>query len=368
MIKLLKELIKTAPTAENGELAAAELIKKNFDESGINCELDGWGNHANITAILRGNGRQKALFLSGHLDVVPPGDDKWQYEPFEPVEAGGRIYGRGSADMKGGMVAAIEAIRRVNSSGTELFGDVIFSATAGEETDSCGVKHFMADYGGKLDCQGVIVCEPTDIRVVTSHRGILWIEIRSKGKTAHGSMPEAGINAIESVRKVMDALEGYKNSELPKGCTLSINRISGGNAINVIPDSCTLGIDIRLGPGVKKEVIIERVEAILEDLKRGEADFEATVEINKICPGLDTDIKSEFVQEILRMANQVEPESSTFCTDGPMLESLGPVVIFGPGKGHLCHKPDEYIDIADIEKCADIYEEIIRKLCTAEMS
>jgi succinyl-diaminopimelate desuccinylase len=149
-------------------------------------------------------------YVRCHLDVVGPGEETWNHPPFEAVEKEGRIYGRGALDMKGGIAAVVAAICNVVDSRAALQGDIVFAATAGEETDSSGVQRFMQHHSRLPSLAGVVVPEPTDLSVVTAHRGLFWLKITTRGKAAHSSMPERGVNAITSMKRVLDALEQYQ--------------------------------------------------------------------------------------------------------------------------------------------------------------
>ncbi len=179
---MLKQLINAESTLEKGELSSAEVLSDEFAKSGIDCRIDTWDQtRANITAQVNSVGSKGSLLFACHLDVVGPGEAKWERPAFEAIESGGKIYGRGSVDMKGGIAAAASAIRQVVDSGTKLQGDIIFTAVAGEETDSCGAKRFINDHDRLPDFAGVVIPEPTDFSIVTAHRGMLWLEITTKG-------------------------------------------------------------------------------------------------------------------------------------------------------------------------------------------
>ncbi|MHC4762888.1 MAG: M20 family metallopeptidase [Planctomycetota bacterium] len=362
MRTLLKRLVQSDTSSEKGELAAAEIITEELSKSAIACRIDQWdGNRANITARIRSGGSKGILLFACHLDVVPPGEGQWRKPPFSGIEGDGKIFGRGSADMKGGITAAVTAIKELVDSKAKLDGDIIFFAGAGEETDSCGIKRFICNHGGQLgDTIGVVIPEPTDFEVVTAHWGMLWLEVRTAGKTAHGSSPELGVNAITSMKSVLEELEAYKVDGLPEGCSLSVNNIAGGKAINVVPDACSIGIDIRTMIGQSHEGIINDFKDIFARLKQEDSLFEAEVSVVRDVGPLKTDENCDFVRGFCSSVGIKETKTVGFCTDGSFLAALKvPVVIFGPGKPELCHKPDEYIDIADVEKAVDCYKTII---------
>ena len=387
MKELLRKLIQAETMAEKGELAAAEIISDELDRSGIDCRIDSWGlNRANLTARIRWDpalqepsaGRKGGLLFACHLDVVAPGEAGWRYPAFAGVESEGKIYGRGSVDMKGGIAAIVTAIRQLSDSGVKLEGDIIFFAAAGEETDSCGTKRFINSFPLRGELAGVVIPEPTDFEVVTAHRGMLWLEVKTEGRAAHSSTPELGVNAIASMKILLAELDNYKIrfqphkllggcSRVPalRGPSMSVNTIAGGKEINVVPDECSIGIDIRTLPGQQFQEIISDFEKIFAKLKQKNSQFEASVSVMREVGALKTDSRCDFVKDFCSAVKISETKAVGFTTDGPHFASLGaPVVIFGPGKPQLAHKPDEYIDIADVEKAVEYYKNIILKFLT----
>jgi len=371
MKELLRKLIQAETTVQRGELAAAEIISDELARSGIDCRIDSWGrNRANLTAKINSVEQKGGLLFVCHLDVVAAGGQGWTHPAFAGIESEGKVYGRGSVDMKGGIAAAVTAIRQIVDSGAKLEGDIIFLAAAGEETDSCGARRFIRDHSGSLPkLAGVVIPEPTDFEVVTAHRGILWLEVTAFGKAAHSSTPKLGINAIASMKTLLDELDNYKIRSQPHKllgeCSMSINTISGGREINVVPDSCSIGIDIRTLPGQQFKEIISDLKKIFAKLKQKNPQFAASISITRQVDALETDSNCDFVRDFCSAVGASATKAVGFTTDGPHFSPLGaPVVIFGPGKPQLAHKQDEYIDIADVEKAVEHYKKIILKFLT----
>ena len=244
----------------------------------------------------------------------------------------------------------------IAASDTALKGRVILAATAGEETDSCGALRFVERYRDRIRTPvGVIIPEPTGLQILRAHRGILWLRIRTQGKTAHGSMPRLGINAIDKMNLLLNRLKNYtirhQPHELLGGCSMSINRITGGSATNVVPEQCDIELDIRTLPGQSQEPVVAGFRAVCEELHRRDEQFRAEVSIIRAVDALETDPEHPFVQTVCRAVGIDETHAAGFTTDGPCFEKLNaPVLIFGPGDGSLCHKPNEYIDIDRIDR------------------
>jgi len=335
-----------------------------FGQYGIPAELDSWGgNRANVTASVGpDNPDAETLLFGAHLDVVPATRDHWQTDPFCPVEQDGKIVGRGSTDMLGGLCAAAAAM--VDLSKQQLNGRVIFAATAGEETDSCGVQRFVEKYQSRIKNPiGIIITEPTGMKILRAHRGILWLKVETKGKTAHGSMPHLGVNAVLKMNAFLNRLEHW---EIPHtlhpllgGCSISPNRISGGTATNIIPDSCCLEIDIRTLPKQEHREIIENLKVLCESIQKEDPDFSTQISIIRAVGAMETPADSPFVKAVCKAAGTTETQAAGFTTDGPHFQKLNaPVLILGPGDGTLCHKPDEFIEIASVEQARRMYHTI----------
>ena len=368
MKTLLQNMIRANSTETVGELACARVVQNYFQQAGIESEVDCWdGNRANVTARIRSTGERPALMFVCHLDVVPPGEVQWEHEPFSGLEKDGIIYGRGATDMKGGTAAAIVAMCQIVQEGIELKGDILLAATAGEETDSCGVERYVREATELPDLAGIVIPEPTDFTLIRAHRGLLWLRVTTYGKTAHGSAPHLGINAIGSMKTVLDALESFQlpNETHPLLGTgsISINTIEGGKALNVIPDVCTLGLDIRTLPGQQHADLLVQLVSLLDQLEDTIPNFKADIEMIRSVGALETDGQCDFVQSVCQATGIADTTAVGFTTDGPSLLPLGaPILIFGPGKGEVCHKPNESIAMSDVEKAVTHYRNIIENL------
>lgn len=367
MKKLLRQLIQADSTQNKGEVLAAEVIATYFNRHGIDCRVDQWdGNRANVVAHVKTGRRRPALLFVCHLDVVGPGEENWRHPPFAAVEDGGRIYGRGTTDMKGGTAAAVAAICEMARSKKGLQGDIVFAATAGEETDSSGVVRFMQDRDSLPPLAGIVVPEPTDFAVITAHRGLFWLKITTRGKAVHSSMPERGVNAIGAMKRVLDELERYEiQAELHPllgKCSMSVNMIAGGEAMNIVPDRCSLGVDIRTLPGQDHETIRYDFERMLARLKTGVPQFDGELAIERSAQAIETDPECEFVKTFCSAVGVDLTNVIGYTTDAPHLLPLGaPIVIFGPGKPRMCHQVDEYIEIADLQTGEDLFKSVIAR-------
>ena len=370
MKDLLKQLIQARSTLDTGELASAHVIADYFGRHGVDCRIDSWDGHrANVTAHVRSSGKRPSLLFVCHLDVVGPGEDPWVYPAFEGQEVDGKIYGRGTVDMKGGTAAVVAAICDVVASGVELQGDIVFAATAGEETDSAGIERFVADLSWLGRPAGVIVPEPTDFAVITAHRGLFWLEITTRGKAVHSSMPHRGVNAILSMRRVLEELETYQVDFPPHpelgACSVSVNTIQGGEALNIVPDRCSIGVDIRTLPGQDCDAIRYSIERMLARLAAEIPRFEAALSVIRAVGAMETDPDCDFVRAFCSAVDVDQTNVIGFTTDAPHLVPLGaPIVIYGPGQPRQCHQVDEHIAVVDLESGRTCFRDVLLRFLT----
>ncbi|SHI60532.1 M20 family metallopeptidase [Desulfofundulus thermosubterraneus] len=317
-------------------------------------------NRANVVGVLKGRGDKPALLYNGHLDTVPTGGVGWEYDPLSGQIVGDRVYGRGAADMKSGLVAMIMAAGILKAAGVELAGDLIVAGTAGEEVDSVGAKRLLQS--GVLNKVGaVIIGEPSNNNIYVAEKGALWLKITTYGKTAHGSMPEEGKNAILMMNTLINELQRYNfrfmEHPLLGKPSLNIGTISGGIKTNVVPDKCVLTVDIRTVPGMAHQEILRDIQDILE-----EQGLEAEVEIINDRPSVDTPMNHELVKMGEKVASQtlgreVAIEGVSYYTDAAVLipPTKLPFFIFGPGEARLAHQPNEYIEISKLLEAISFY-------------
>ena len=304
-----------------------------------------------------------SLCFTGHLDTVPLGSGAWSRDPFGGEIEGDRIYGRGTSDMKGGVAAMVAAALRLARS-DKKGASLVLLLTAGEETGSQGAAHLVSLKGlGPIGA--MVVGEPTSNYPFVAHKGALWIEAQVKGVSAHGSMPEKGVNAIYKAARALVQLEAYQFGVPPHPLlgspSLNVGTISGGTNINLVPDRTTIGIDIRTIPGQVEDAILKSIQAILG----------TDSEVKKILSvgGIATDPQNEWVQQVFNivapfLGSRPIPQAATYFTDASFLTpAFGnpPTIILGPGEPEMAHKTDEYCHISKIEQAAEIYYEIARK-------
>ncbi|MCL1985755.1 MAG: M20 family metallopeptidase [Betaproteobacteria bacterium] len=374
VVDLLCAMLRFDTTNPPGnEKPLAEMLAAFMSEKGFAVELTDLGNNrANVTARLNGNGERKTLLFNGHLDVVPPGQMAWEHaSPFDPVVKDGKIYGRGSSDMKGGLAAMIVAATAVKATGRALKGDLIITCSADEESGSLGARDFRQK-GGLENVGAIIVGESSSCGINIAEKGALWIEIYTVGKTAHGAFPEQGINAITAMNAVLTELTNYTFSYQPNKLlghpSLNISTIQGGVKTNVVPDRCVLTLDIRTVPGMEHNGIVKDIQAICERVKTERPGL--SIEVNPINdrPAVETVANDPFIvmaQEVIRdnFGREESVHGVSFYTDAAIFlpGTNIPAILYGPGEAAMAHQPNEYVPIAGLEEAARFYAAMIER-------
>jgi succinyl-diaminopimelate desuccinylase len=353
---LQKVLQHNSTNPPGGERALAQYIADTLETLGIKSHLDILAEErANVVACLPGSGERKTLLFNGHLDVVPAGEQQWQHPPFAGQIDEGKVYGRGASDMKGGLAAMVMAAGLVAKAGVSLKGDLLITGTAGEETDSIGA-HDLVTKGYLKNVDAAVIGEPSNLQLFSACKGALWLEFKTVGKTAHGSMPDQGCNAILQMNALINELNKYV-FECPEHpmlgrSTMNIGTIHGGVKTNVVPDGCTLTVDIRTIPGESHEKILSDMQEIIARLNGDSKDFRASLTIINNRPAVETYVESTAMQNAQQSAAQalgkeLVPRGVNYYTDGSVFAPLLgiPIVLFGPGDEKLAHQPDEYVEI-----------------------
>lgn len=360
VIKLLQRIIQIESTNPPGnEVDLAEWLGDYFAQAGVKVEVLNYeGKRANLVARLPGSGKRPALIFSAHLDTVPAGEVRWTFPPFSGTLHEGRVYGRGAADMKGGLAAMVEATVILARFGVSLGGDLIVAFTYDETHGLRGARRLVEER--YLEGAGaVVVGEPTTLDVCIAEKGALWLNCRVRGKTAHSSMPHLGQNAILEVVRFLHRVEerldlGRGNHPLLGESTSTVGTIRGGVAINVIPDACEAQLDIRLIPGLDHGEVVRQVQEL------GEGRVE--VEVLDWKEPVETDPHAEIVRLSLQAVEEITgqprlPKGVAYYTDGTVIaNSLQiPMVIIGPADTGMTHQPNEYVEVSRLVQAVKIY-------------
>ncbi|MCE1252944.1 MAG: ArgE/DapE family deacylase [Anaerolineae bacterium] len=374
VVSLCQRLVKMRSDNPPGnELNIAAYILEYLREAGFQGELvPHTASRASLIARLPGSGLKKDLLFSAHMDTVPVGAEAWVHDPFGGEISDGKIWGRGTCDMKGGLAAMLVAARNLAQSGMRPGGDLILALSAGEEVDMIGAKA-LVQRSEFNNLQAILVSEPTNNDLIIAEKGILWIEITTHGKTAHGSMPEFGRNAIRFMLAVIDELDHtdfpYVEHPLLGKFSRSLNTIHGGLQTNIIPDQCKVTFDMRTVPGQDHAEIIQKFESVLNKLKTEIADFSASLRITQNGVPLSTPLDDPLVGCFTTAIQSVTgvrptPKGVRYFTDAAifMPKANAPLVICGPGPTEMAHQPDEYVEIEKLVHSAQIYSLVAQQL------
>lgn len=356
-VKLLRDLVaidsvnpSLVPGAA-GERRIADYIAAHLRAIGLDVELqDAAAGRPNVVGVLEGRRPGRSLMFCGHTDTVGV---QGMTAPFDPVEKNGRLYGRGSQDMKGGVAAMIDAARVVAAEGLES-GRLIVAAVADEEYASSGADALVA----RWRADAAVVTEPTDLQIAIGHKGFAWFEIVTRGRAAHGSRPADGRDAIFRMGRVLHELErldrGLQSGTrhpLVGAASLHASLIEGGRELSSYPDLCALKLERRTIPGESDAAVVAELEAVLSTLRAADAEFEATLTPLFARPPYALARDHALPQALSRAAGVETFVGMSFWTDAAVLGSAGiPSVLFGPGGAGL-HGTEEYVEIEDVLRC-----------------
>ncbi|MDQ4081382.1 MAG: M20/M25/M40 family metallo-hydrolase [Actinomycetota bacterium] len=351
-----------------GEVELARFVAAWLERAGLDVEVeDAAPGRPNVVAVARGTGGGRSLLLNAHLDTVGVAGME---RPHDPYVENGRLYGRGAYDMKGSLAAimlvAAEAARR------GLAGDVLVAAVADEEVESVGAQAVAR----RRRVDAVIVAEPTELRVAVCHRGFVAFEAETRGRAAHGSRPDLGIDAIAKMGRVLVGLEeldrtlraGPQHPLLGTG-SLHASVIEGGQEYSSYPARCLLKAERRTLPGETPELLLAEVGEVVRRGAEGDPDFHCDVRVGLARDPFQVDAEASIVQAVRRHAARVlasEPPlvGVPFWTDAGIFSGAGmPTVVFGPA-GEGAHAVVEWIDLESLAACAEIYLAVAEEVCS----
>lgn len=340
--------------AGSGESPAVRVVGEWAESQGLRVEIDELApSRANIL-VRGGRGGGRTVLLLGHLDTV---GGAAMADPFAGEIRDGRLHGRGAYDMKGAVAAALVAARDLDRAGLE--GTVLVACAADEEHASLGAERFIAN---GLQPDHVIVCEPTDERLAIAHRGFAGFEIEVRGRAAHGSRPDLGIDAIAATGVVLTRLEvlarellGREPHPLLGTPSVHASLISGGQEFSSYPERCLVEGEWRTLPGETDAVIASAVAALADGV-------DAATRLVFSRPPLSTDPAAEVVGAVAGAAGTSSLEGVPYWTDGALFGAAGvPTVIFGP-RGTGAHAAEEWVELESLERCATVYADAVRAL------
>lgn len=375
--ELLARLVRFASVSDQSNLPIAQFICSYLDRAGAEIDeyFDADGSQMNIVARIGPKVDRNGLALSGHLDVVPADEPQWSSDPFQLREANGKLFGRGSCDMKASVALFMNLFREVDPD--QMKAPLVLMFTYGEELGSLGAQELtkeLRDDVGALP-RACIVGEPTSLQAVRMHKGHLKMRITAKGKAAHSGSPHLGVNAIEVALPLMNVLSQLRvtlekdrpaNSEYFKAVpfvALNMAKITGGGATNVIPESCTIDIGLRPLPGMKPQELTELVEECARvEVPKGS---EIRAEVINDNPPMLTEANAQVNRVLCDIIEQKETLGVSYASDGGAFnrDLEMECVLFGPGTIEVAHRPDEFVPMDEFERAKETLRKVVWRMC-----
>lgn len=321
-----------------------------------------------VVGVLKGSGGGKSLMLNAHIDTVGV---EGMAEPFSAVVRDGKLYGRGAFDMKGAMAACIAAMKILVDNKIALRGDVVISGVADEEFTSIGMSDVIEAY----PVDAAIVTEPTHLQICLAHKGFVWIEIETSGRAAHGSRFELGIDANMHMGRFLAELDHYQQtlrSSAPHALvgppSLHAATLRGGTGISTYAASCTLEIERRTIPGETEADVMAPLQKMIDRLAAADPNFKATLKTTCVRDAFEVPRDASIVQTLAKASTVVLGEQPGFMGDTPWMDSAllakagVETVVMGPA-GAGAHADEEWVDIASVEKLAEILAHTAMHYC-----
>ncbi|RZL41704.1 MAG: acetylornithine deacetylase [Variovorax sp.] len=373
----LERLIAFDTTSRNSNLDLIESVREGLAGHGVRADVIASpdGRKANLFATLpAADGRADGgIILSGHTDVVPVDGQDWHSDPFRIDERDGKLYARGSADMKGFIATSLALVPEFLAMPRKKPLHLAFSYD--EEVGCVGAPVMLAELKQRgLRADGCVVGEPTGMQVVVAHKGINLFRCRVHGRAAHSSLTPRGCNAIEYAARLICRIRDIADHYRAHGpydeyfdvpfTTLTTNQIQGGIAVNTIPELCEFQYEFRNLPGMSVDGIRAQVEQYVRDellprMRQEYADADIDITASASAPGMETAEQEAIIELVRALTDDRETRKVAYGTEGGLFQQAGiPTVICGPGHIEHAHKPDEFVALDQLAAC----EGFLRKL------
>ncbi|BEV71273.1 acetylornithine deacetylase [Paludibacterium sp. THUN1379] len=367
---LLATLVAFDTTSRHSNLSLIEWVRQHLAGLGISSQLtyNDDGSKANLFALV-GPVAQPALILSGHSDVVPVDGQSWTSDPFVLSERDGRLYGRGAADMKGFIACVLAWLPSVLAAHAEgrLQQQIGLALSYDEEVGCLGVPRLIADLLARgVPVSGCIIGEPTRMQPVVAHKGIAHFRCRVTGRSAHSSLTPQGVNAIEYAARLISHIRKLADTEAHFGrarplydvpyATLQTGTIHGGTVPNIVPRECEFVFECRWLPGEPLARYIDTVRdyaaTLVEEMRRTAPEADITFEQLVDCQPFESPQGSSLLDYIQELCPGRSHQAVAYTTEAGCFSAAGfPSVVLGPGSIEQAHRPDEYIERAQLQEC-----------------
>lgn len=375
LLRMLQELIRidsvnpSLVAGGRGERQIAEYVGGFLDRMGLEVRLQEVApGRVNAVGRLAGSGGGRSLIVNGHLDTV--GRAGMTVDPLGGEWRDGKVFGRGSLDMKGGVAAALAALQALTAAGVRLRGDVILAGVADEEYASIGTEALVKEY----TADAAVVCEPSGLEIGVAHKGFAWISVEVQGRAAHGSRPDLGIDAIVKAAKVLSGLEvlqerlSLRRHRLLGAPSVHASLIEGGTEMSTYPDRCRIRIERRTIPGEDRAAVAGELEGLLSGIRSADAAFQASSELFFYRPHFEISRAEPIVDTLAAVCRRLWRAEPRYCgfsgwLDSSILDQAGiPTVIFGP-RGEGLHAAVEYVEFDSVAAVAQVLAGLIAAFC-----
>jgi acetylornithine deacetylase len=371
---LLSRLVGFDTTSRESNLPLADFLADYLDRPGVrvarNPSADGAKTNL-VVAVGPESDDREGLVLSGHMDVVPAEESGWRSDPFTLTESGDRYVGRGTADMKGFLALAANRLAAADASALRRPLALLF--TYDEEVGTLGARRFTETFASIARLpRHVVIGEPTALRVVRAHKGMVRLRLEFTGRAAHSGYPHLGRSAIEPAARAIVALSVLRREleaeRPPNGevfpdvpfVALNVGTVAGGSAANVIPDRCEVHLGIRVLPGMTVDDIAARVRAAVA----GAVEEPFALEPVSESPAMLLDPDAPIHRALCEAVGQRESHSVMFASDAGWLQRAGfESVLFGPGSIEVAHQPNEFLPVEEFRRAGEVLDGLIHRSC-----
>ncbi|HLJ65589.1 MAG TPA: acetylornithine deacetylase [Stellaceae bacterium] len=375
-LEMIKRLIAFDTTSRLSNLALIDFVRSILEDHGIKSDLvyDASGKKANLYATI-GPEDRPGILLSGHTDVVPVDGQPWDSDPFVVHEKGGKLYGRGTSDMKSFLAVALALLPEFQS--RQLRTPIHLAFSYDEEVGCLGVRRLIDELKARaMKPRLCIIGEPTLMQPITAHKGKKSLHCHVHGLESHSALSHLGVNAVEAAAEIVAHLKGMARRKRDHGpfdaafsppyTTIHTGTIEGGTALNIVPRDCRFDFEFRFLPGDDPDALIAEVrryaESLLPEMHAVSKAAGITVEISNAVPALAAAPDDEVVLLAQALSGANSTGKVSFATEGGLFQEAGiPTVICGPGSIEQAHKPNEFIDLDQIRQCETFMRRLIEQ-------
>ena len=373
--ELLAQLVRFDTTSRESNLALIDFVRTYLQDHGVACELvyNAHKSKANLLATF-GPADVPGIVLSGHTDVVPVDGQRWSVAPFELTEKDGKLYGRGTADMKGYIACVLACVPALVKAPLRM--PVHIALSYDEEVGCLGVRSLIERFHGQavkpLLC---VIGEPTELKPVLGHKGKLAVRCDVHGAACHSAYAPSGVNAIEYAARLISELvrlgEGLKAPQHldqrfdPPFSTVQTGLINGGKALNIVPQNCSFDFEVRALPAQDPWQVAQQLQHYAEQIllpAMQAVSAQSAISFSELSsyPGLATSLQSQAAEWVAQFCGSQEFGTVAFGTEGGLFDQAGiPTVVCGPGSMEQGHKPDEFISVAQLDACDQMLSRVV---------